>query len=115
MQNDYWTNFWKRPISRRRLLGASVLGAGAVGTAGLLGCGEEKPAIAPAGSPAAAAEPKYGGNMTFGWLAPTSEQPNQDPHLTLTGMLHFAGTGIAYSRLMRLKSGAGIPYGAIIL
>lgn len=102
-------------VSRRAILrtgSALVAGAALWGT----GCAAPAPA-APARAPAAPSpapgatgtampRPKYGGTFQS---AGFSNPPHLDPHLTATGLLHFTGPAMIYSRLLRFQIGPGVP------
>lgn len=42
-ESNYWNSFWRRRLTRRRLLTGTALGAGAVAAAAVVGCGGEEP------------------------------------------------------------------------
>lgn len=53
MRSDYWSRFWRRRLSRRRLLASAALGAGALTATTLVGCNDDNnPSATPGGSPA---------------------------------------------------------------
>ena len=38
-ESNYWKNFWRKRVTRRRLLGGVVLGGSGLAAAGIVGCG----------------------------------------------------------------------------
>src|SRR3990170_4802141 len=38
-ESNYWNNFWRKRVTRRRLLGGVVLGGSGLAAAGIVGCG----------------------------------------------------------------------------
>jgi peptide/nickel transport system substrate-binding protein len=114
---SYWST---RAHGRRPLLRALGVGAAATGVTALIACGgtkkessTEQAAQATSIVPTApAGEPKNGGTVSVAFVGATSEQPNLDPHQTATLLLHNLGSGVAYSRLLKLKVGPDVPAGA---
>ncbi len=112
----------RRP--RRRVLRVFGLGTVTAGVTALAACGGTKSGRGGATDQAAqatsivptapAGEPKYGGVLSFAFVGATSEQPNLDPHQTATLLFHNLGSGVAYSRLVKLKVGPDVPVGATI-
>src|SRR6266516_1394538 len=136
-------SYWKRRISRRRAIGTAgvagitflaACGGGnnnatkkAAGTAppsgaqpsasaGAATSGAAQPATtaatAAAARPSAAPQVKQGGQLR---LASTEKPPSQDVDLSASFSIYAYGVGAAYSRLLRSKTGAGIPLPSNIL
>jgi ABC-type transport system substrate-binding protein len=40
-ESNYWDKFWRRRVSRRRLMGSAVMAGGGLAVAGIVGCGGE--------------------------------------------------------------------------
>jgi peptide/nickel transport system substrate-binding protein len=113
-----------RRFSRRRALAGGATGVVSLaGMAALGACASPSapaannapPASAPTSGPAAgapAATPtaaaKYGG--TFSFAVGSSDQPHLDPHQTNSFQYHVRGAGVAYSQLLRYKSGPGVQF-----
>lgn len=108
--SSYWENYWKRKISRRRILGAGA--AGVAGSTGLLlvGCGDDDDddsngngggttggdeRITPVGSTPSSEQPRQGGILR----PMTIVSQNLDPHRT-TATISF---GRIYNNLMRFS------------
>jgi peptide/nickel transport system substrate-binding protein len=69
------------------------------------------PATAPVATPTAQRQPKLGGTFAFAFPL---EAPHLDVHQTGTALLHMWGPGVAYSRLVGYRVGAGVAPGTII-
>lgn len=114
-ESQYWNRFWRRQMSRRRLLQTSALGAAGLAVAGVVGCGdgEEAPAGAtatptatpPPGATAtptpAVEEPKFGG-IHRGPLVgfSTGNPPSLDSQRQLTFLAQIPAA-YHYSRLVK--------------
>lgn len=61
-ENNFWKRVGYRPVARRQALRAGALGGTTLAAATLLGCGEQKPAVAPEAP--AVKQPKRGGILT---------------------------------------------------
>jgi len=103
-------------VSRRKILGA----AGAVGAMGLVGVGcgddDDEDSAGQAGTPEsrvstpAAKQPKRGGSLT---MRVAADPPNWSVFTASALTVPFAN--LAYNKLIRLKSGAGVQPSDIIL
>src|SRR3990170_5082238 len=60
-ESDYWKNFWRGRVTRRRLLGGVVLGGSGLAAASILGCGGGGTTTTTNGKKT----PVPGGNETF--------------------------------------------------
>ena len=72
--SGYWNRYWRRRISRRRLLVGSGLGAAGLASAALVGCGDDNGGATPTATPGAtltptgtpaAGTPRQGGTFVF--------------------------------------------------
>src|SRR5439155_17720191 len=116
-----WDTFSAR-LTRRRLLART--GVAAVGLVGAAACNTSPPpptpvavatgvtgggtpaSGAPAPSPTAPPKAKYGGTLRYS--VGSGEFPHYDVHISNSYYLIAAGPGIAYSQLLRFKSGPGV-------
>ncbi|MBI1885645.1 MAG: ABC transporter substrate-binding protein [Chloroflexi bacterium] len=85
MGSDYWSTFWLRKLTRRRLLGSAAAAGGGLAAAAVLGCKAGTPSTARkpvSGSPAAGA-PSAGGVLREGRPFPVT---GLDPHIDIFGL-----------------------------
>ena len=105
-EQDYWQRFWKRRLSRRRVLRGALWGGAGLAAAALVGCGDgnEKTGT-PAASPTASAlQPvgSRGGTLhLMGIEAFTAD--TLDPHQTGFGPIYSAHSAV-FSKLLRYES-----------
>lgn len=113
----YWGRYWNRKMNRRRLLRGTAVGATGLAAAAVVGCGDDEEAPAattpaatatatPTGTPGAVV-PKRGGKLVLARGA--TESANLDPWGTFSHAFHSSGPGIAYSRLVKSRTGPDVP------
>jgi len=105
-EQEYWQRFWKRRLSRRRVLRGALWGGAGLAAAALVGCGDgnEKTGTPTASSTASALQPvgSRGGTLhLMGIEAFTSD--TLDPHQTEFGPTYSAHSAI-FSKLLRYES-----------
>ncbi|MDP2673311.1 MAG: ABC transporter substrate-binding protein [Dehalococcoidia bacterium] len=93
-ESDYWKNFWRGRVTRRRLLGGVVLGGSGLAAASILGCGGGGTTTTTNGKKT----PTPGGNGTFWGDHPPDLEPSDArrefipaPEGMTGGMLRFTG------------------------
>jgi len=118
-ESSYWDRFWRRKVSRRRLLRGAALGAGGLAAAALVGCQEEaagppppQPTVGPGGipsipsglyfTPTPAPEGSRGGMIRFfGYDALVFD--TLDPHQTQFGPTYNGHSSVFSKILMYLS------------
>lgn len=113
-ESDYWKQFWRKKVNRRRLIKVSAIGGAGLAAAGVVGCGDDDdagnggtPTATGAGSPTGAASPtgeatpKAGGS----WRGPmvglsTGNPPSLDAHTQLSFLAQIPAN-YCYSRLIK--------------
>ena len=101
-ESDYWKNFWRKRVSRRRLLGSAAVGGAGLAAAAVVGCGGGGGGDSGDGSNGAS----NGGGATDiyryqGYDALVLD--SFDPHLTQFGPL-YAGHSAVFSKLFKYQS-----------
>ncbi len=101
-ETTYWSRYWQRRLSRRRMLQGTVVGGAGLAAAVVIGCDEEESPSSPTATTpggAAAEQPVQGG--TFVYINQGTEAlPHLDPQQNSFAVLHESGPAIVYSRLM---------------
>jgi len=108
--SPYWHRIWRRRLSRRRLLASAAAGGVGLGTAALLGCGQEPPSR-PGGSPSPPApagdahasppETSRGGSLRLpGFEAFIAD--TLDPHQTQFGPVYSSHSAV-FSKVLRYQ------------
>jgi ABC-type transport system substrate-binding protein len=95
----------KNPTRTATTGGASAAPSAAASAAGSAAAATSTQVAAVATASPAAVRPKTGGALVHAQVS--GEQAHQDPHLSSSGTLHKAGSGLAYSRLIKSKVGPG--------
>jgi peptide/nickel transport system substrate-binding protein len=116
-------NPYSARLTRRRLLAHA--GVATVGLAAATACagnpappssaaaspvtaaGGTPASAAPADTPTAPPKAKYGGTLRYS--VGSGEYPHYDVHISNSYYLIAAGPGVAYSQLLRFRSGPGVP------
>lgn len=101
-----------RLTRRQVVVGLSRAAVASVGALALFGCQKPAPqAAAPAAGAGPAGGPKRGGTIKLGFELPA---PTLDPHQTASQGTHNP-LGLAYSRLVRFKTGLSVKKGELVL
>ncbi|HWO93184.1 MAG TPA: ABC transporter substrate-binding protein [Dehalococcoidia bacterium] len=110
-EGNYWTEVFRRRMTRRRALLAAGSGAAGAGAIGLVGCGDdddddddEEAGTAPTGGTAAAGDIRRGG--TYVASVPI-DPPTLDPYKNLSYLTQTVA-GYAYSRLLKFQTGPDV-------
>ena len=115
-ESDYWKKFWRRRLSRRRVLQMTALGGAGLAVAGVIGCEDEEaaPAATPTATPppgATAAPTPTPGGPVFGGIhriplvgLSTGNPPSLAANTQLTFLAQIPAT-YHYSRLLKFDPG----------
>ncbi|HET8944330.1 MAG TPA: ABC transporter substrate-binding protein [Dehalococcoidia bacterium] len=110
-QSEYWSRFWQRRLTRRRVLTTAAWGGAGLAAAGFVGCGDDDDDGGEGtGSPTGAASPTVAQPFTGGRLRLTASDPagNLDAHKNITFTVQVAN-GACYSRLLRSMTAPDDP------
>jgi peptide/nickel transport system substrate-binding protein len=105
-ESEYWRNFWRRRLSRRRLLQASALGGTGLAVAGVVGCGDDDDEGNGEASPSATEGQPVAGGTFHGPLVGLSSgnPPTLDAQRQLTFLAQIPAA-YHYNRLLKFAPG----------
>src|SRR3990172_1018101 len=104
LESQYWTRFWRRRLSRRRLLQATGVGAGGLAVAGVIGCEDEGApgaTVTPGASPTPTAAPKPGGTLRGPLVGLSTGNPTSLDAQRQLAFLAQIPAAYHYSRLLK--------------
>ncbi|HSP56027.1 MAG TPA: ABC transporter substrate-binding protein [Dehalococcoidia bacterium] len=100
-QSEYWSRFWQRRVTRRRVLVTAALGGAGLAAAGIVGCGGDDNGGASStktgGGSATPGKPFTGGRLR---LTASDPAGNLDAHKNVTFTVQVANAA-CYSRLLK--------------
>ncbi len=102
-ESQYWTRFWRRRLSRRRVLQTTGLGAAGLAVAGVIGCGDDGEEAAPGATAKVEtpAGPVMGGTLKGPLVGvSTGNPPTLDAMRQLTFLAQIPASS-HYSRLVK--------------
>ena len=106
-ESEYWGRFWRRRLSRRRLLQTTAVTGAGLAAAGVVGCGDDEGGGGDGAQQTATAEasPKAGGTFTTPLVGLSSgNPPSLDAQRQLTFLAQIPAA-FHYSRLIKFASG----------
>ena len=106
-ESEYWGRFWRRRLSRRRLLQTTAVTGAGLAAAGVVGCGDDEGGGGDGAEQTATAEasPKAGGTFTAPLVGlSTGNPPSLDAQRQLTFLAQIPAA-FHYSRLVKFAPG----------
>ncbi len=96
-ESTYWSNFWRKRVSRRRLLGSAAMGGAGLAAAAVVGCSST-------GGGSSNGTPSGGGDNVLRYQGfDALVLDSFDPHHTQFGPL-YSGHSAVFSKLYKYRS-----------